>query len=54
MLSVRKRGKINNQLSVTDAVHTQSEVVLSPDKLPSNLILHLKKKRQIECVETSS
>tara|TARA_B100001996_G_scaffold146979_3_gene111970 strand:+ start:1471 stop:2298 length:828 start_codon:yes stop_codon:yes gene_type:complete len=43
MLSIKKRGKSNSKLSISDAIPIHSETVLSPEKLPSNLILHLKK-----------
>jgi hypothetical protein len=44
MLSVKKRGKSNVKVTVSDAVSIHNKTVLSPDQLPSNLILHLKRK----------
>ena len=38
MLSVKKRGKSNVKVTVSDAVSIHNKTVLSPDQLPSNLI----------------
>ena len=48
MLSVKKRGKSNSKISISDAIPIHSETVLSPEKLPSNLILHLKKIKGVQ------
>lgn len=54
MLAVKKRGKSNVKIAVSDAVSIHNETVLSPEKLPSNLILHLKKKKLLETNNTYS
>lgn len=42
--TVKKRGKTNNINRITmEACPSVNEVIISPDSLPSNLILHLKK-----------
>jgi hypothetical protein len=40
---VKKRGKANAQIVIESALPTMTDIVVSPEKLPSNLILHLKK-----------
>jgi len=42
---VKKRGKKNAKISVIQSLTTNIDKVSTPDKLPSNLILHLKKKK---------
>ena len=54
MLSVKKRGKSNSKISISDAIPIHSETVLSPEKLPSNLILHLKKIKGVQCDDSYS
>lgn len=43
---VKKRGKKNAKVSVIKSLTANIDKVSSPDKLPSNLILHLKKKEE--------
>jgi len=42
---VKKRGKKNAKVSVINALTTNVDKVSTPDKLPSNLILHLRKRK---------
>lgn len=42
---VKKRGKKNAKVSVIQSLTTNIDKVATPDKLPSNLILHLRKKK---------
>tara|TARA_Y100000389_G_scaffold197196_1_gene231310 strand:+ start:11381 stop:12214 length:834 start_codon:yes stop_codon:yes gene_type:complete len=48
MQSVKKRGKAALSQSAENALISSSQIIDCPKKLPSNLILHLKTKPQIE------
>ena len=48
MQTIKKRGKLSQTIHIEDAKIFNSETVLSPRNLPSNLILHLKKMPVLE------
>lgn len=50
---VKKRGKANAQIIIENALPTMTDIVVSPENLPSNLILHLKKISKTEFQEKS-